>query len=566
MKSFIKISLLILAVLIVTVSAENYLLNGGQKSTIHYRMVQKVKPTSETAVVRLTFVVPVDFTSVTYSQHISNAQFKFSVQPDKTAEETDQHGNKIRTYTWNQPRQAFNAEVTFEAVNEVNLKQIQSRSGFPVAGLTAQIMPYLQATEQVPADDPQFMKKSAELVKGSKTEFDAVQKILTFVIDHMHYVLTPEDFGAGYSLRSGKGNCQNYSHLAAALMRASGIPVRIVNGVTLKQPYDIAVGKQVLSLNMAQGRHSWIEVFFPDLGWVPFDPQQSEMFVSNRFIRVETGLDNDDTVNDGLVRWSRKKGSTALLSFSEEISADFVKDDIKLSATKTNFGPRKLLLFPGIETQFAKVETPRLPAPPKVKQKDVRNLIYDKPFITGNLDFPQGVNFAFIRERKTTESQGETSEELRKNFLVETAEYVTGKNQFAQVFLLNRPIYLHKVGLALHNFGGSGLLRVQLHEDNQGQPGPPAAKSKPVDLRSIKTRDGYFWVDFDFSDQQLLLTPDKYWISIAWSGSPIVNWFYSYGKPVGPLDGTRFKSPADPNWTHSVNFEFNYRITGMAGE
>ena len=81
----------------------------------------------------------------------------------------------------------------------------------------------------------------------------------------MHYVLTPEEFDALYAFESGKGNCQNYSHLTAALMRAAGIPTRIVNGVTLKRPFDINMGSQLLTLNMAQGRHSWIEVYFPDL-------------------------------------------------------------------------------------------------------------------------------------------------------------------------------------------------------------------------------------------------------------------------------------------------------------
>jgi transglutaminase-like putative cysteine protease len=51
--------------------------------------------------------------------------------------------------------------------------------------------------------------------------------------------------------------------LAAALMRAVGIPARIVNGVTLKKPFDVNVSGQILTLNMAEGRHSWIEVYFP---------------------------------------------------------------------------------------------------------------------------------------------------------------------------------------------------------------------------------------------------------------------------------------------------------------
>ena len=102
----------------------------------------------------------------------------------------------------------------------------------------------------------------------------------------MRFIVNPQNYDAVYSLESGRGNCQNYSHLSAALMRAAGIPVRIVNGITLKQPYDIKTGNTILTMKMAQSRHSWIEVYFPGLSWVPFDPQGSELFVSNRFIRV----------------------------------------------------------------------------------------------------------------------------------------------------------------------------------------------------------------------------------------------------------------------------------------
>ncbi len=380
----------------------------------------------------------------------------------------------------------------------------------------------------------------------------------------MQYVLTPPEYGALYSLQSGRGNCQNYSHLAAALLRCSGIPVRIVNGITLKEPYDIKVGTQILTLNMAQGRHSWIEVYFPDLGWMPFDPQQSELFVSNRFIRVEIGLDNQTTVNDGLVRWTREKGSQASLAFAENIEADFLADQITIDGRREEFGPRKLLLGPAVTANFVPVEqpaTPKVERPAQMDQTQLPQLTYSKAFIYGNIEFPEGVNFAFNRVEK--ESGEEDTQELQKNFLVETAEYVTSKLQYCQIFVLDKPLRLEKIGLALQKFGGQGQLWLELREDQQGQPGPVAARSASIDLNKLSSKPGYFWADFDFSGQQLLLTPDRYWISLSYSGTPIVNWFYSYGKPVGPIDGTRYKEPMETGWGKSLSYEFNYRVVGL---
>jgi hypothetical protein len=57
--------------------------------------------------------------------------------------------------------------------------------------------------------------------------------------------------------------------------------------------------------------------------------------------------------------------------------------------------------------------------------------------------------------------------------------------------------------------------------------------------------------------------PGNYWIALGFSGSPIVNWFYTYGKPVGPAHGTRYKNIFTEDWSGALNYEFNYRLTGL---
>jgi transglutaminase-like putative cysteine protease len=541
--------------------AENYFLNGGQNSTIQYKLIQNIEPTRETVTVTLSYVIPQSFVSPTYIQQISDFKIFFSIEPQKKKEWADKRGNKILDYTWENPKNPFRVEISFISENSVALKPIKTQSSFPMSELGEKFQPYLSTSEQVPVDHMEIKSKSNEIVQGAKTQFDAVQRILSWVIDHMKYVLTPKEYGALFSLHSGRGNCQNYSHLSAALLRAQGIPVRIVNGMTLKEPYEVNVGDQILSLNMAQGRHSWIEVYFPDLGWMPFDPQQSELFVSNRFIRGEVGIDNSETMYDGLVRWSRKKGSQALISFQESVEADFKRDEIDIKGSKQNFGPKKLLLMPIVEAKYNPQVIPIEKKKPIYDPARLGNLVFDQPYIYGNLDFPEGINFAFSRIVKT--GKDENNQELQKNFLVETAEYITGRSDYAQMFIINKPIRLHRIGLALHKFGGEGNLQIKLHEDQKGKPGDVAAISQPLDLRQLSSNIGYFWVDFDFSSQQLLLTPDKYWITLEYSGSPIINWFYSYGKPVGPIEGTQMKLKNENEWSRTMGYEFNYRITGL---
>jgi len=560
MKSFL---FLLIFLIVSTGFCENYLLNGGQSSTIKYKMIQNVEPQDGILTIDLSYVIPESFESPTYNQQITNFNVSFNIEPDNKNEWMDKHRNKIIKYSWIEPSDPIEANLSFEATNNVKLNQVKTEANFPLSNLPPNIKQYLNPSKFVPVNNNQIKDKSLQITKGSKTEFDAVQKILSYIVDHMHYVLKPQEYGALYSFDSGKGNCQNYSHLAAALMRAVGIPVRIVNGVTLKKAFDVNVSGQILTLNMAEGRHSWIEVYFPDLGWMPFDPQQSELFVSNRFIRMEVGMDNDETNNDGLVKWTRTKGSNAKLSFQEFIESSFISDKINLNAEKMNYGPSKLLLVPEVLASYIPVKTPETKKEKDFSPEELFKLKYIKPFVFGNLDFPEGINFTFSREQEDNNSD---SQQLKKNFLVETAEYVTSKLDYAQTFILNKPIQLTKIGVALNKFGGSGRMWLELYEDYQGKPGSFAAKSNSLNLSQISSKQGYFWEDFDFSNQGLLLTPDRYWIVLKFEGSPIVNWFYSYGKPVGPIDGTRYKSSSVKDWDKSLGYEFNYRVVGLSAE
>ncbi|MBN2008236.1 transglutaminase domain-containing protein [candidate division KSB1 bacterium] len=560
MKIF-SVLLLCMLLLSTAVFAENYLINGGQESQIDYQMIQKVEPKPQIKRIYLTFVKPVTFESPTYSQRVTNPNFKFAPTPDNKEEYTDKRGNSVIKATWNNPASAIESIISFSAMNQTKLEPLKTGTPFPMNALPADVQPYLTATKQVPSTDPQIVAKAKELTTGASTEFDAVQRILTWVIDHMHYVLTPESYEAMYSFNTGKGNCQNYSHLSSALMRAVGIPARIVNGVTLKRPYNMEVGDRTFTLKMAEGRHSWIEVWFSDLGWVPFDPQQTALFVSNRFIRVEVGLDNAETSQDGLIRWAQSKGALVQPEFEEVIDSKFSSDQVKLAAQIQPYGPQKMLLVPDVKAAFKQTTTKVEPPPKRIDPTILQTLKYDKPFLFGNLEFPEGVDF--INTRGPAEQGDNATFEMKKNFLVETAEYVTSGAQYAQIAVLTKPVKLGVVSLALHKFGGNGQMWVELRKDYQGMPGETIATSDFIALEKIPFKPGYYWVDFDFKRDWPILQPGKYWIALGFTGQPIVNWFYTYGKSVGPVDGTRYKTVLDEEWSKALSYEFNYRIVGL---
>jgi len=560
-----KLYLWMMAVLILlccgSAAAENYTVEGEMGSQIRFEIAKSVTTVAGVTKLTLSFVVPPTFQSPTYNQEIRGFGMTFSPRPQDEKKKVNERGHEVITATWIKPPKTIDVRLSFNASNTTLLKAIDTGVPFPLKDVPEDIQYYLKSTEQVQSGDDRIKKLARELTQGVTTEFDAVQRVLSYVIDHVRYVTPPAQYDALYSLGSGKGNCQNFSHLAAALMRAEGIPVRIVNGITLNKAFDLKREGGVLTFKMGQGRHSWIEVWFSDLGWVPFDPQQTAMFVSNRYIRIETGADNNETVNDGLMRWAQKKDSPGEPNAQETINGDFGEDKVNVTGKRQDYGPKNLLLVPYVKAEFKKIEVPPPPPPPVITEEERKELRFNVPFIYGNLDFPENIDFAFPPTPVVSRDKGNFQK--TKSFFVETAEYVTTKlTQYAQVFVLKKPIQMKKVGLAVHKFGGDGQLWIDLFKDNNGKPGEPISTSELVSLDDLSEKPGYRWQDFEFKDT-ITLMPGSYWIGLGFTGSPVLNWFYTYGKPVGPVEGTRYKGVYEEDWSGALSFEFNYRVMGM---
>ena len=75
--------------------AENYLLSGGQASEIQYEMQQNVVPTGGVAKLSLSYVVPKNFQSPSFSQVIRNFDVRFSIPPATSKKTWDARGNEI---------------------------------------------------------------------------------------------------------------------------------------------------------------------------------------------------------------------------------------------------------------------------------------------------------------------------------------------------------------------------------------------------------------------------------------------------------------------------------------
>ena len=92
--------------------------------------------------------------------------------------------------------------------------------------------------------------------------------------------------GMEHILETGRGVCQDYTHVLLAIGRSWGIPSRYVSGYLHREG---AAGEQ----SLAGASHSWGEFFLPELGWVGIDPT-NDTVADHRFIAVAVGRDYAD--------------------------------------------------------------------------------------------------------------------------------------------------------------------------------------------------------------------------------------------------------------------------------
>ena len=114
------------------------------------------------------------------------------------------------------------------------------------------------------------LRLARRLVAGAPTTYDAVRRVETHLREEYEYDEQPPDREyplAAFLLEDRVGYCQQFSGAMALMLRMNGIPARVATGFAPGQ--STSDGEfTVRDLDA----HSWVEVYFAGIGWVPFDP------------------------------------------------------------------------------------------------------------------------------------------------------------------------------------------------------------------------------------------------------------------------------------------------------
>jgi transglutaminase-like putative cysteine protease len=124
-----------------------------------------------------------------------------------------------------------------------------------------------------------------EIFLPERPMFDAVKELMKRIHAEFRYdpKATSIDSPLPEVFRSRSGVCQDFAHVMIGVLRSMRLSARYVSGY-------VRSGGQFQG---AQASHAWVSVFFPEAGWLDFDPT-NDLMPADTHVTLAWGRDYGD--------------------------------------------------------------------------------------------------------------------------------------------------------------------------------------------------------------------------------------------------------------------------------
>lgn len=215
------------------------------------------------------------FWGATNEQIIQTSHFKYSVEPDEQQVHSDDRGmpRKYHKLTWNNPQSdVINVEQVMTA-KLVCRGRLFTKATLPYSeDIQNQFNESLKTTKKIKPDDSRIEPICSQILKKSRSAEQAVQQTCDWINDNIKFLSGARDSSDVIS-KKRRGNCSGMSYLACAMLRKMGIPAEVVKGKFIG----------------SDSGHVFIEVYYPDAGWVFYDLSNHERGVKTLDCLITVG-------------------------------------------------------------------------------------------------------------------------------------------------------------------------------------------------------------------------------------------------------------------------------------
>jgi transglutaminase-like putative cysteine protease len=159
--------------------------------------------------------------------------------------------------------------LQYRVTSEIGRRPVINKSPLPVSTDETQAK-YLQLPENI---SPRIAQLAAEITRDAKSPLDKAFKVETHLRQNFKYTLNLT-WNPGnqpleeFLFNARTGHCEYFASAMAVLLRAAGVPTRLVNGFLMGE-YNPVGDMYIVRQSDA---HSWVEVYIPGNGWMEFDP------------------------------------------------------------------------------------------------------------------------------------------------------------------------------------------------------------------------------------------------------------------------------------------------------
>jgi transglutaminase-like putative cysteine protease len=313
------------------VSGDALICQGTMASTVHYTTTRDIIVPKGTQTVVIQIPTVLNASLFAYSQRVLSFSISYSRKPD---EATATDGGI--TATWLNPPPRLSYTIAANLTIDVQVAGLNSESQLPIRlnSSDQSASEYLAPSKYVQSNDSAIKKTAETLVSNAHYESAAVTSIMLWVRDYLKYDSSVTNHDAAWTFYNKRGTCENYAQLSLALLRSVGIPARYVSGYLVGGDITVSSYLSTYGYSWNAGSHAWIEVYYPDIGWVPYEPQQTLGFVDDHHVRVSVGTDSSD-VTDTLIQ-TYATSDTGRVVINESSDATLTRDTSTLHVVNTS--------------------------------------------------------------------------------------------------------------------------------------------------------------------------------------------------------------------------------------
>lgn len=270
--------------------------------------------------------VPMQAATQTRDVDVTNGEFLASA--DKVTVERSDASDFTTEITAEVSSQRQEPRITEETpfpFNDIDQSQVRSQSA------------YLQSTDLIKVT-PEIRRVTTDIVADESTLRSVVDSVAEWTSTNIKYNLSTTNAEASLPsdqvLEQRNGVCDEITNLFIAQLRSLGIPARYVSGVAYTES-DL--------FDDRWGAHGWTEVYFPDHGWVPYDPTYKQFgYVDATHIAFNKGVGAEKYGSS--YQWraqgvdvSYDRSWTADLNEYENMSRRTVSADVDVAADTVGF-------------------------------------------------------------------------------------------------------------------------------------------------------------------------------------------------------------------------------------